>query len=89
MTFWSLTNGTHYNKYADADADVASADLKIQISRKFFNILTRNLEHIFIFMYFIYSVHYFVVWKHVLNYFSYFGAPTYNFRVNKSAVDTH
>ena len=42
-----------------------SADLKIRISRKVLNILTRKFEHIFIYTYFIYSVHYLVVWEHI------------------------
>ena len=49
----------------DADADVESADLKIRISRKGLNILTRNFENIFIYTYFIYLVHYLVVWEHI------------------------
>ena len=63
-----------------------SADLKIRISRWVLNILTRNFEHIFIYMYFIYSVHYLEVWK---AYFSYFEVPTYDFRVIKPVVVTH
>ena len=45
---------------------VCKREFRALISRKVLNILTRNLEHtgIFIYTYFIYSIHYFVVWKH-------------------------
>ena len=55
--------GVH-TKIQYADADVQSADVKIRISREVLNSLTRNLKLIFTYTYFIYSVHYFVVWKH-------------------------
>ena len=48
------------------DADVKSVELKISISHKVNNVLTWNLEYIFIIIYFILRTQKFVVWNPIL-----------------------
>ena len=61
--FWSLIKPALFNTKISTRTPPTC---KYEFLEKFSTyILTRNFEQIFIYMYFIYSVHYFVVWKHI------------------------
>ena len=58
--------------------------MKIRISSKVLNILTRNLEHILIYMHFIYSIHYFhVILLFETIFFLFWSVTVANFRIFK------